>query len=383
MAKKKLINILLIEDSPSDSLLVQEVLGNAQHERFTLVTASTLSKGLDKLARDAFDAILLDLGLPDSQGLDTLRAVREQAPYTPLVVLTVSNDEELGRRAVLEGAQRFVSKDVLTYGQFTEMFARIIRHAIEQKQAETALKASEEQFRGLFNNSPVAQVRYDAEGRPVEANKAAYSFLGIENIGDIQQLTIFTSSRVPDEDKAQLRAGHPIRYELMYDFTSIRESKYFPSTHSHVRYADVQTTPLFDANGSVSGYLAQIVDITDRKHAEEERESIARFPEENPDPVLRIGCSGQILYANAAAEALLQALDHRKGAVPTLWLVSVDEALRCGQLLTKDITAASDVFLMRFVPVLDERYVDVYGTNITRRKEIENELLQSREEVRY
>ena len=55
MAKKKLINILLIEDSPSDSLLVQNVLSNAQHERFTLVTASTLSKGLNKLARDAFD----------------------------------------------------------------------------------------------------------------------------------------------------------------------------------------------------------------------------------------------------------------------------------------------------------------------------------------
>ncbi|MGZ4946558.1 MAG: PAS domain S-box protein [Halobacteriota archaeon] len=380
MAKKKLINILLLEDSPSDSLLVQEVLSNAQHERFTLVTASTLSKGLNELARDTFDAILLDLGLPDSQGLDTLRAVREQAPYAPLVVLTASDDEELGRRAVLKGAQRFISKDILTYEQFAAMFTRIIRHAIEQKRAESQLKAREEQFRGLFNDSPIAQVRYDAKGRPVEANKAAYSFLGIKNIADIQQWTIFTSPRVPDEAKAQLRAGHPIRYELSYDFTSLRESKYFPSTHSHVRYADVQNTPLFDANGSVSGYLAQIVDITDRKHAEEERESIARFPEENPDPVLRIGCTGQILYTNAAAEALLEAVDHREGAVPTQWLILVDEAFRCGQLLS-DITAASRVFLMRFVPVPDEGYVDVYGTDITRRKEVENELLQSRKEV--
>jgi PAS domain S-box-containing protein len=381
MAKKKLINTLLIEDSQSDSLLVQNVLSNAQHERFTLVTASTLSKGLDKLARDAFDVILIDLGLPDSQGLDTLRAVRKQELYTPLVVLTASNDEELGRRAVLEGAQRFISKDVLTYEQFAEMFTRVIRHAIEQKQAESALKASEEQFRGLFNDSPIALVRYDAEGRPVEANKAAYSFLGIKSIADIQQWTIFSSPRVPDEAKVQLRAGHAIRYELKYDFTSLRESKYFQSTHSHVRYADAQNTPLFDVNGSVSGYLAQIVDITDRKHAEEERESIARFPEENPDPVLRIGCTGQILYANAAAEALLQPLDHREGAVPTQWRTSVEEAFRCDQLLTKDIMAASRVFLMRFVPVPDEGYVDVYGTDITRRKEIEKELLQSRKEV--
>ena len=94
-----------------------------------------------------------------------------------------------------------------------------------------------------------------------------------------------------------------------------------------MRYADIHTAPLLTAEGRVGGYLAQIVDITDRKHAGEERDSIARFPEENPDPVLRIASTGKILYANGAAEALLQALDHRKGdAAPPPWMTPVNEA---------------------------------------------------------
>ena len=383
MAKKKQTNVLLIEDSTSDARLVQDLLCNVKHEHFNVVTASTLSEGLDRLSRDLVDVIILDLSLPDSQGLETLRAVHEHAPPQPIIVLTGSDDEELGSKAVQEGAQRVLTKDALTDSEsYAGIFTRMIRYAIEQKRAEAVLKASEEQFRTLFDDSPVAQVRYDAIGRPVEANKAAHTFLGIKGIADLEHLTIFTSPRVSDHDKAQLRAGHPVRYELSYDFAALRESKYFPTTHSSVRYADIHTTPLFTAEGSVGGYLAQIVDITDSKHAAKERDSIARFPEENPDPVLRIGSTGQILYANAAAEALLQAVDHRKGdAVPTQWMTSLDEAYKRGKLLTEDITAASRVFLMRFVPVPDEGYVDVYGTDITRRKEVENALHQSREEV--
>ncbi|MFZ0926362.1 MAG: ATP-binding protein [Halobacteriota archaeon] len=376
MAKKKQTNVLLVEDNPSDARLVQDLLRDAQHERFTVIIAPTLSKGLDQVSRDAFDVILLDLGLPDSQGLDTFHAVHEHALQLPIVVLTVSDDEELGRKAVQEGAQGFLLKDVVLVSEsYAGISTRMIRHAIEQKRAEAAFNASEEQFRTLFNDSPVAQVRYDADGRPVEANKAAYTFLGISSIADIQDWTIFTSPRVSDLGKAQLRGGRSIRYELCYDFAVLRESNYFPTSHSSVRYADIHTAPLFNAEGSVAGYLAQIIDITDSKNAAEERDSIARFPEENPDPVLRIGSAGQILYANAAAEALLQALDHRKDdAIPTEWMTSVDETYRRRKLLTEDIMAASRVFQMRFVPVPDESYVNVYGMNITALKQAEKAL---------
>ncbi|MFZ0925829.1 MAG: PAS domain S-box protein [Halobacteriota archaeon] len=379
MANEKWTNVLLIEDSPTDTRLIQELSRDATRERFH-VTAATLAQGLETLAQGDFDVILLDLGLPESHGLDTFRVIREHAPHLPIIVLTISDGEELGRTAVREGAQHSLTKDGLENSESYAGLPRMIRHTIKQKRAEAARKASEGQFRTLFNDSPVAQVRYDADGRPIEANKAAHAFLGINSVADLEHLTIFTSPRVSDRDKAELQAGRPVRYKLSYDFSAIQESKYFPTTHSNVRYADVHTAPLFTAEGRVEGYLAQIVDITDRKHVEEERESIARFPQDNPDPVLRIASTGQLLYANEAAKRLLEALDLRSDVVPIHWMTRVNGAYTRGQTLTDDVVAASGVFQLRVVPVPEEG-VNVFGSDVTGRREAEDALWQSRAEV--
>lgn len=159
MAKEKQINVLLIEDSPTDTLLIHELLRNAPHEYFHIITAPTLALGLETLSHGGVDVILLDLGLPDSEGLDTFRSVRERASPLPIVVLTVSDDEELGREAVQKGAQRFLIKDALRKGDsYAGIFTLdAVRYAIEQKGAEVAFQANEEQFKTLFNDSPVAQ----------------------------------------------------------------------------------------------------------------------------------------------------------------------------------------------------------------------------------
>jgi two-component system sensor histidine kinase UhpB len=107
---------------------------------------ATLSEGLEQLSRGLVDVIILDLGLPDSQGLETLRAVHKHAPRLPIIVLTVSNAEELGRKAMEEGAQRFLSKNAVADNEsYAEIFTSTIRYAIEEKRAEAALKSSEEQ----------------------------------------------------------------------------------------------------------------------------------------------------------------------------------------------------------------------------------------------
>ena len=104
-ADKKLISVLLIEDSPCDARLVQDLLRKAEFEHFAVAAVSTLAEGLDQLTRDVVDVIILDLGLPDSQGLETLRAVHQHAPRLPIIVLGASDDENVGRRAVQEGTQ--------------------------------------------------------------------------------------------------------------------------------------------------------------------------------------------------------------------------------------------------------------------------------------
>jgi PAS domain S-box-containing protein len=179
-----------------------------------------------------------------------------------------------------------------------------------------------------------------------------------------------------------LQKGEAIRYEQRYDFDDIRQHGDFLTTLSGANYLDAHIIPAFTEAGVVKEYIGEFVDITERKRVEKERESIAKFPEENPDPVLRIASSGLILFANSAAETLLQMLNYSdRDSVPAQWVTSVDDAYQRKEPRTVDIVAASRVFQMHFVPVAGEGYVNVYGTDITQRKDAEDALRQSRQEV--
>jgi signal transduction histidine kinase len=145
---KQQLAILLIEDNRGDARLIQEALlesnrDNPRSTLFKLTVVDRLFAGLETLARGNVDVILLDLSLPDSQGLDTLLGVCAQAPKLPVIVMTGMDDEKITAGALQAGAQ-----DYLVKGQFDkELLVRAIRYAIERKRAEEALRASEESLR--------------------------------------------------------------------------------------------------------------------------------------------------------------------------------------------------------------------------------------------
>ena len=128
------IKILLIEDNPGDARLIKEFLGETGVS-FELDWVESLSQGLEHL--DGKNAILLDLTLPDSHGLDTFKKIHSQAPALPIIVLTGNDDDVLSSRALQEGAQ-----DYLVKGQVSgQILARSIRYAIERKRIDEALKS--------------------------------------------------------------------------------------------------------------------------------------------------------------------------------------------------------------------------------------------------
>src|SRR5690349_9980149 len=110
------LKVLLIEDDPEDTLLVQDALAELPGAPFTLETGDRLSAGLQRLAAKGVDVLLLDLSLPEGRGLDTLRLVRDQAPDVPVVVLTGLDDQTLALRAVQEGAQDYLVKGAVNPG---------------------------------------------------------------------------------------------------------------------------------------------------------------------------------------------------------------------------------------------------------------------------
>src|SRR5919206_605198 len=87
--------VLLIEDNPGDVRLLREALLEAGTRKFSLTVAERLEEGLTRLSEKDFDVVLLDLSLPDAEGLDTVTRAHEAAPQVPIVVLTGTDDEEL------------------------------------------------------------------------------------------------------------------------------------------------------------------------------------------------------------------------------------------------------------------------------------------------
>jgi PleD family two-component response regulator len=134
------VAILLVEDSPSDARRLHRALTRARGIEFTPVQVEQLKEALEQLAHERFEVILLDLSLPDSQGLETLRRVQAHAAAVPIVVLTGLEDEELALQALHEGAQ-----DYLVKGQVDSSgLVRALRYAMERKRGEQALREHEQ-----------------------------------------------------------------------------------------------------------------------------------------------------------------------------------------------------------------------------------------------
>jgi signal transduction histidine kinase len=131
------MHVLLIEDNEDHALLIRKTLANqTKGVLCQLECVDRLSAGLARLAQGGIDAVLLDLSLPDSQGLDTLVKANTQAPGVPFVVLTALNDETLGVKAVQMGAQDYLVKG----GSSGELLVRALRYAIERHRMKTELE---------------------------------------------------------------------------------------------------------------------------------------------------------------------------------------------------------------------------------------------------
>jgi diguanylate cyclase (GGDEF)-like protein/PAS domain S-box-containing protein len=157
---KTSIKILLVEDNPGDARLLREMLSQQDALDIELTHVSSMSGAENHIATDAVDIILLDLGLPDVQGLGAVRRARAAASHVPLVVLTGLHDEALAAQVLQEGAQEHLIKGQIE----TRGLVRAMRYAIERKAMEEALLVKEE---ALFVEKERAQVTLNSIGDAV------------------------------------------------------------------------------------------------------------------------------------------------------------------------------------------------------------------------
>ena len=252
--------VLLIEGNSNDARLVESHLSQAAEETFELTRTEQLAAARVLLTKHRYDALLLELSLPDSRGLDTVQAVRAAAGTTPIVVLTAPDDEKVAVEALRSGAQ-----DYLLKGKFESRdLIRALRYAIERERIEQqALFPTREALAAIIAASPAAVLSLDIEGRILIWNKSAERIFGWTAAEVVGGLPPFVPANQQEAYRALVQrelAGEPITdLELKY---CRRDGALIDVSQS----AGLTRSP----DGSPTGVMSVMTDITERKLAEEQ-----------------------------------------------------------------------------------------------------------------
>ena len=234
------LNILLVEDNPADADLIQETLKEITQPQPNLSHVSRLIEAKQQLASGHFDVILLDLSLPDSFGLETVKQAHQFADHLPIIILTGNEDSTVALNAVQLGAQDYLVKGWTD----SALLMRTITYAIERKRSQEALRRSEKRFRTVIEENGDGIV-----------------------VIDKQNIIRFVNS------KAEALFDRPAEALLnkLFDIPLKPEK----ITESEIKLTNGKTVPVsihlveIDWEGE-SVYLASLRDITDRRNIEKE-----------------------------------------------------------------------------------------------------------------
>jgi len=173
MEKKQIRTVLLVEDNLGDARLLREMLNEQGPSNTALTEVGCMRVAEKYLGENSVDFVLLDLGLPDALGLETVRRAREAAPRAALVVLTGLDDELLAAQALQEGAQDYLVKGQQETYVSSRGLLRALRYAVERKILEEALFAEKELAQVTLNSIGDAVICTDIRGNVTFLNVVA------------------------------------------------------------------------------------------------------------------------------------------------------------------------------------------------------------------
>ncbi len=253
IAQREALHVLVIEDSPGDIRLIEQMLANDWPHHYALQQASRLTTGLAALASESFDVILLDLSLPDSRGLDTFVAVQQKVPQLPIIVLTGYDDETLALQALERGAQDYLIKGEVN----SALLSRALRYAMGRKQAENDLRESEARYRKLVEQAGDAIFLVDERGRIVNVNQRACRMFGYsyQQLLGMELAELRTAEIVGTQTGFQPLKTGQVPFEDLY-------------TGQGGRLVAVEVTASTASDLHNGDYLYIVRDVTTRKEAE-------------------------------------------------------------------------------------------------------------------
>jgi signal transduction histidine kinase/CheY-like chemotaxis protein len=280
--------VLLVEDNPGDARLIREMLAETGGDGFEIDWVSELGEGLERLGAGRVDLVLLDLGLPDSRGLDTFFTAYAHSPHVPFVLMTGLDDETLALTAVRQGAQDYLVKGATD----AQALLRAIRYATERKSVERALEAERQKLFTVLNSLPAFVYLGGADYKIRFANRRFQEIFG--EPGDRPCYQVMAGRSAPCE------ACQPL------EVLQTKVPQQFEWTNpNNARTYEVHNYPFCAGDGSPL-VLTLGVDITERRQAEEaikEREELLTTIYENaPLVMMLVDGQGRIRKVNKLAE---------------------------------------------------------------------------------
>jgi len=265
------MRVLLIEDDPDDILLVKEALADVSLGKIKLEYTGRLSRGLIELSSHPYDVVLLDLNLPDSRGLETLKTVIKSYPKVPVVVVSGLADDVTTIEAVRRGAQDYLVKGDIS----GPTLVRVLRYAIERKQAEAILRESEAKYRALVETTPNGIILTDLDGKLVLCNQQTAALHGYDSPEEMIGINVYELVVPADRQLAGLNTQKTLTEGrvMNVEYSLVRkDGSHFP--------AEISAVLLRDASGAPTGFIGTTRDTTERIRALEAEKRLIKLREE-------------------------------------------------------------------------------------------------------
>lgn len=295
MTNKTIKTLLLVEDNPGDARLLREMLNEQGSLYAQLMHVESMSDAENYLANHVVDIILLDLGLPDAQGLEVVRRAYDAAPHIPLVVLTGLDDELLALQALQEGAQDYLVKDQIE----TRGLRRALRYAIERKRGEAKLQDSQQLLKIIIDTLPQAIWWKNSELNYIGCNRALAGAAGFESPDQLIGLSDYDMSWTNEEADFYRECDRRVMESGVSELDIIE-----PQLQSDGKRAWINTNkvPLRSAAGEIIGVLGTFADITAQRNADAAlRESEYKFRtlmESMHEGLMQVDHSDCIIFVN-------------------------------------------------------------------------------------